>query len=121
MSNITAASTQTALVGPAVRAKFFRGLSDPSRLALLEALRDGEHTVSELVTTTGLSQSNTSGHLACLRECGLVESRSEWRKVYYRLAGAHVEQLLEEADLVLAKVAERIAACRPSEMGGRHT
>jgi DNA-binding transcriptional ArsR family regulator len=101
----------------ALRAKFFRGLADPSRLALLQALRDGEHTVSELVTATGLSQSNASGHLACLRECGLVDSRQQWRYVYYRLAGPHIEQLLHDADLVLAEVAERIAACKREEMG----
>jgi len=101
----------------AVQAKFFRGLADPSRLALLQALRDGERTVSELVAATGLTQSNASGHLACLRECGLVDSRQQWRHVYYRLAGPHVEQLLANADLVLAEVAERIAACQRPEMG----
>ena len=58
----------------AVRARFFRALADPSRLVLLEALRRGERCVSELVEATGLSQSNVSGHLACLKECGLVES-----------------------------------------------
>jgi DNA-binding transcriptional ArsR family regulator len=61
---------------------------------------------------TGLSQSNASGHLACLRECGLVDSRQEWRHVYYRLSDPHVEQLLADADLVLEQVAERIEACK---------
>jgi DNA-binding transcriptional ArsR family regulator len=79
---------------------------------LLEALRQGESCVSELVVATGLSQSNVSGHLACLKECGLVESRQQWRHVYYRLAGAHVAHLLEEADLALGQVAERIDACQ---------
>lgn len=95
----------------ALRAKFFRGLADPSRLALLEALRDGEKTVSALVAATGLTQSNTSGHLACLKECGLVESRQEWRHVYYRLADARLEDLLRLGDGILAATAERIYAC----------
>jgi len=102
---------------PAIRARFFHGLADPSRLALLEALRQRECCVRELVKATGLSQSNVSGHLACLKACGLVESRQQWRHVYYRLAGAHVAHLLEEADQVLEQVAERIDACNRPEMG----
>ena len=117
MSSVTPQAQTNRL---ALRAKFFRGLADSSRLALLQALRDGERTVSELVAATRLSQSNASGHLACLRECGLVESRQEWRHVYYRLAGPHVEQLLADADLVLEQVAERIEACNRPEMGVSH-
>lgn len=95
----------------ALRAKFFRGLADTSRLALLEALRGGERTVGALVAETGLTQSNVSGHLACLKDCGLVESRQEWRHVYYRLADARVEDLLRAADRILAATAQRVYAC----------
>jgi DNA-binding transcriptional ArsR family regulator len=102
--------------GTAAGARLFRGLADESRLALLQALRDGERTVGELVALTGLRQSNASGHLACLRDCGLVEARQEWRNVYYRLAGPHVEHLLHETDLVVAAVADRMAACTRPEM-----
>jgi len=104
-----------------LRAKFFRGLADPSRLALLEALRGGEQTVSALVAETGLSQSNVSGHLACLKDCGLVESRQEWRHVYYRLADTDVEHLLTAADRVLATTAQRVLTCItiPDGEGGR--
>ncbi|MBI2544891.1 MAG: winged helix-turn-helix transcriptional regulator [Candidatus Rokubacteria bacterium] len=55
-----------------LQAKLFRGLADPSRLAVLEALRDGPRCVSEVVAATGLSQPNASAHLACLEDCGLV-------------------------------------------------
>jgi ArsR family transcriptional regulator, cadmium/lead-responsive transcriptional repressor len=74
----------------ALKAKLFRGLADPSRLAILEALRAGERTVSDVVAATGLSQPNASNHLACLRDCGLVESRQDGRRVYYRLADERV-------------------------------
>ena len=95
----------------ALRAKFFRGLADPSRLALLEALRAGEQTVGQLVAETGLTQSNVSGHLACLKDCGLVESRQEWRHNYYRLADARTEELLRAADGILTATAQRVYAC----------
>ena len=94
-----------------LKAKLFRGLADPSRLAILEALCPGEQTVSELVAATGLSQPNASAHLACLRECGLVISRPEGRYVYYRLTDERTEQLLRTAEGLLADVAERIYAC----------
>ena len=103
----------------ALRAKLFRGFADPSRLTILETLREGERTVSELVERTGLTQSNVSGHLACLRECGLVESRQQWRHVYYRLADPQVEALLQDADALLAMTAARIYACTTvGERGG---
>ncbi len=94
-----------------LKAKLFRGLAEPSRLALLEALRDGERSVGDLVEATGLSQANASAHLACLRDCGLVTSRSEGRFVYYRVAGREVERMLAHADGTVAALAERIAAC----------
>ena len=95
----------------ALRAKFFRGLADTSRLALLEALCAGEKTVSDLVAETGLTQSNVSGHLSCLRECGLVASRQQWRHVYYRLADERVAALLQDVEDILATTAQRIYAC----------
>ena len=94
-----------------LRAKLFRGFADPSRLAILEALRGGERTVSELVTATGLSQPNASSHLSCLKECGLVSARQEGRYVYYTLADPQIEDVLRGTEAILAKVAERIYDC----------
>ena len=92
-------------------AKLFRGFADPSRLSLLAALREGERCVSELIEATALTQSNVSGHLACLKECGLVVSRQDGRFVYYRLADPQVDTVLSAADVVLLRHADRIAAC----------
>jgi len=94
-----------------IRAKFFRGLADPSRLALLLALREGEKTVSKLCEDTGLSQSNVSNHLACLKDCGLVINRQEWRHVYYQIANEKIKELLGMADEVVTQNANHIAAC----------
>jgi DNA-binding transcriptional ArsR family regulator len=97
--------------GLAMRAKFFRRLADPSRLALLSALRSGEKTVGMLSDETGLSQSNVSNHLACLKDCGLVLNRQEWRHVYYRIADEKILALLAVADEVVSDNAQRIADC----------
>ena len=98
-------------VGLALRAKLFRGFADPSRLAILDALRDGPRVVNEIVVATGLSQSNTSNHLACLLDCGLVTREQRGKYAVYALADERVATLLELADGVLADVAAGFYAC----------
>ena len=94
-----------------IQAKLFRGFSDPSRLSILDALREGALTVSEIVETTGLSQSNVSNHLGCLRDCGLVTAEQKGRFVYYELSDERVGQLLMLADQLLADVAKGVYEC----------
>lgn len=94
-----------------LKAKLFRGFADPSRLSILETLRSGARTVSEIVTATGLSQSNVSNHLGCLRDCGLVEVEQQGRFAQYRLNGQQVNDLLDLADHLLADFAQGIYAC----------
>ena len=94
-----------------LQAKLFRGFSDPSRLAILEALREGPRTVGEIVAATGLTQSNVSNHLSCLRDCGLVTSKPAGRYAYYQLGDERIEQLLRLAEEVLADVAKGVYEC----------
>ncbi len=95
----------------AVKAKLFRGLADPSRLAILEALREGPRNVSQVVAAVGLTQPNVSMHLQCLWCCGLVERESAGRFMYYRIRSRGVERLLRDAQSVLTEVSERVARC----------
>ena len=92
-------------------AKLFRGFSDPSRLAILQVLREGAMTVSEIVEETHLTQSNVSNHLACLRDCGLVTAEQDGRFVYYGLSDKRVERFLNLADELLHKVARGVYEC----------
>jgi len=94
-----------------LQAKLFRGFSDPSRLSILNALRDGPLTVSEIVEATGLSQSNASNHLGCLRDCGLVVAEQEGRYVTYHLSDDRVGELLALAESLLADVARGVYEC----------
>lgn len=96
---------------PDLVAKYFRGLGDPTRLRILELLRDRERSVGELVEQLGLAQSRVSNHLACLRWCGFVDSRREHRVVYYTIRDARVEQLLDLGHALLADNAEHVQAC----------
>jgi DNA-binding transcriptional ArsR family regulator len=93
-------------------AKYFRGLGDPTRVRILELLREeGELSVGELVARLGLSQPKISNHLACLRWCGFIEARRVHRTVYNRIADPRVGRMLELARGLLANNAEHVAAC----------
>lgn len=93
-------------------AKLFRGFADPTRLAILEELADeGELRVTDLVRRLGGSQANISGHLSCLKECGLVTARPEGRQVFYAISDPVVVAAIRSAEAVLALTGERIALC----------
>jgi ArsR family transcriptional regulator len=76
-------------------AQRFKVLADPARLRLLNALRAGERSVSELVGETGLSQANVSKHLSVLHAAGFVGRRKEGLFTYYVLADKGVFRLCE--------------------------
>jgi DNA-binding transcriptional ArsR family regulator len=95
----------------ALGAKLFRGLGDPMRLAIVEVLAGGERRVTDLVSELQSSQPNVSGHLACLKECGLVLDRPQGRAVLYRLARPELFELLRSAEDLLEATGNRIALC----------
>lgn len=101
----------------ALGAKLFRSLGDPMRLAILQVLASGERRVTDLVSEVGSSQANVSGHLACLKDCGLVVDRPQGRAVYYSLASAELFDVLRSAEALLASVGHQIALC-PNYSGG---
>jgi DNA-binding transcriptional ArsR family regulator len=92
-------------------AKLFRGLADPTRLGVLLALQGRERRVVDLVAELGTSQANVSGHLACLRDCGLVADRAQGRANLYRLARPELAALLRAAELLLAGVGHDVQLC----------
>ena len=94
-----------------LKAKLFRGFADPSRLSIIEALREETLTVGAIVDATGLSQSNASNHLRCLSECGLVRGERDGRYVRYELSDARVAELLGLAEALLADSARDVYAC----------
>jgi len=79
--------TQFALVGKA--------LSNANRLELLEFLAQGERSVDELATVSGLNVANTSQHLQKLRQAGLIMSRKDGLKVFYRVSGDDAIKVLD--------------------------
>jgi ArsR family transcriptional regulator, cadmium/lead-responsive transcriptional repressor len=100
-----------AAVPAVLAAKLFRGLSDPTRLGILLALQSGEHRVTDLVAEVGGSQANISGHLACLKDCGLITDRPQGRANLYRLARPELADLLHAAEHLLAGIGHQVDLC----------
>jgi DNA-binding transcriptional ArsR family regulator len=86
------------------KARLYRALGDPSRLAVLELLREGPKYVSDLVAMTRLSQPNVSGHLAFLRACSLVKREQRGRYAYYAISSNDVEAILASTDSCLHSI-----------------
>ena len=98
-------------------AKLFRSLGDPMRLAIIERLAAGECRVTDLVAELQTSQPNVSGHLACLKDCGLVLDRPQGRAVLYRLTRPELFALLRSAEGLLEATGHDIALCPHYEEG----
>jgi DNA-binding transcriptional ArsR family regulator len=98
---------------PDLIAKYFKVLSDPTRVRILELLQErGELSVGELVRALAQSQSKVSNHLACLRWCGFVHTRREHPSVLYRVADQRVIEVLRLGRALLTDNTEHVTACR---------
>ena len=88
--------------------RFFKVLGDASRLQILQALDQGERSVSEILEGTGLPQTLASFHLRVLREAGVLMTERRGPFIYYRLADPSLPNLLEAC----AKYAESLSETR---------
>ena len=95
-----------------LHASVCKGLADPKRLLIINALRDGELAVSEICAVLELPQANVSQHLAILRDKGLVRSRREGQFVYYTLSSP---KIIEAMDLLREVMAEQLVVTAATE------
>jgi DNA-binding transcriptional ArsR family regulator len=88
-------------------AEYFRALSEPLRLKILNTLIDKPHNVGELTDLLECSQANVSKHLATLTRLGFVERMTQGTSAYYKISDPRVHQLCE---LVCGQMAQRFAS-----------
>ena len=101
-------------------AALFRSLADPARLAIVRRLAAGPARVVDLTRELGLAQSTVSGHLACLRDCGLAAARPQGRASVWSLAQPAqpaLPGLLAAAEAVLEATGNAVTLC-PGSSGG---
>jgi ArsR family transcriptional regulator len=72
-----------------------KAMSHPLRLKILCTLGDKEISVQDIVDQVGTSQSNISQHLAILRDKGILDSRKDANRVYYRVGDARTLRLID--------------------------
>jgi DNA-binding transcriptional ArsR family regulator len=109
--NTTALEAAAHRIELAGAASLFRGLADPTRLAIVRRLRHGEARVVDLTRELGLGQSTVSAHLACLRDCALVSGRPEGRQMFYALTRPELTDLLVAAEQLLDATGNAVALC----------
>jgi DNA-binding transcriptional ArsR family regulator len=80
--------------------QIFKVLSLPSRLAILEILRDGEHCVCHMEAYLGFRQAYISQQLSVLREAGLVQDRRDGWNIFYRVADERIYEILDFVRLI---------------------
>jgi DNA-binding transcriptional ArsR family regulator len=91
-------------------AERFRTIGDPTRIRLLERLRDGEASVQELAEHVGTSQQNVSKHLGVLARVGIVGRRKDGTFAYYRITDASVFAHCEQVCGLVQRDIGRLAA-----------
>lgn len=97
---------------PSTVERLFKVLGDENRLRILQALEEGERSVSEILERTRLQQTLASFHLRTLREAGVVTTERKGPFVFYRLADPSLPNLLEACSRYAATLS---GGARPSE------
>ncbi len=86
-----------------LHAEICKTLANPLRLEIINALRDGEKNVNELVNIVKINQSNISQHLTIMRQKNIVSTRRAGKNIYYQLAYPEMIKACEIIRMVLQK------------------
>lgn len=95
----------------AVYAKLFQALANKNRMELIDALQDGEQSVSELVEATGREQNTVSYHLRCLTNCGFAEKEVQGNKRIYSLNSTIINDLFGTIEAHIENHRQGIYTC----------
>lgn len=105
-------------------AERLKALADPTRLAVLHSLQEGERCVGEVAEAVGSSQANVSKHLGVLRKAGLVRSRRDGMNVYYAVADEAAFQVCRLMCGVVERRARRelddVRSAEPARRAANH-
>jgi len=91
------------------KAQIFKVLMHPTRLAILEMLREDEQCVCHMEAVLGMKQAHISQHLMVLREAGLVKDRREGWNIFYRVIKPEIYQVIDAAHLLLGDSSQQVS------------
>lgn len=75
----------------------FKALADPTRLRILETIKNKERCICEIIPATGKSQPNVSQHLKILKNAGLIEERKEGNKIFLKESNKKIHEIIRLA------------------------
>jgi len=84
----------------------FKAIAHPTRIQIINLLRNGEMCVCEILSNLDSEQSNTSQHLTVLKNQGIVESRKDGSKVIYSIKNKEVYQMIDLAEAIILRQIE---------------
>lgn len=91
-------------------ANIFKALSHPTRLHIVQLLQEGPLCVCDILPQIDSEQSNTSQHLAVLRNQGIVESKKEGSMVIYRIKSPEIYAMIDIAEQIILRQIEETKA-----------
>lgn len=100
-------------------ARVGKGLANGKRLELLDLLAQAERTVEALAAASGLNLTTASAHLQTLKQAGLVSTRRDGTRIFYRLSGQDVADLFVRTRQVAARLPD-VRAARDAYLGDAH-
>ncbi|HVA09291.1 MAG TPA: metalloregulator ArsR/SmtB family transcription factor [Acidimicrobiales bacterium] len=101
-----------------VKAEFFKTLGHPARIRILEILRDGERSVSELLPAVGIEASHLSQQLGVMRRANIIQQRKVGSNVFYSVGDKKLFKLLDVAkQIITSSLAESQVLLEQMEAG----
>ena len=88
-----------------MHAEMCKVFTNPTRIEILNLLRDKEMSVTEIIRKTKLSQANISQHLSIMKSKGIVTSRRDGKSVFYRLTNP---KIIKAFDIIREAISENI-------------
>ncbi len=84
-----------------LKADILKAMAQPTRLRILELLRDGEKCICEIIPAINGEQSNISRHISLMQKCHLVSTRKDGVKVMVKIRDLRIFEILDKVNLVL--------------------
>jgi DNA-binding transcriptional ArsR family regulator len=85
----------------AMKSDILKALAQPTRLKILELLREGERCICEIIPAINGEQSNISRHISLMQKCHLVSTRKDGVKVMVKIRDPRIFEILDKVSLVL--------------------
>ena len=86
-----------------LKAEVLKALAQPTRLKILECLRDGERCICEIIPAINGEQSNISRHIALMQKSHLISTRKDGVKVMVKVRDAQIFDILDQVSLILKR------------------